>query len=113
MSAGFGYVPVYVPSAAASARARASRVLVGALRNAGTTNEAAATPLETHSSIEERQLKRLASLGAVRVGRNGGYWLDEQRYAEIRRARHRLIAMILLVEAGVIVALLLNLPHHP
>jgi hypothetical protein len=104
---------VFVPTGGGSARARASRRLTRTLRQAGATSEPHAVPLDARSGIEQRQLARLVHLGAVRHGRNGGYWLDEERYREIRHNRIRFVIMVLLIEAGVVTGLLLNLPHHP
>ncbi len=97
--------------AAHQARARASRMLTGALRRTGATSEPASVPLQAQNRAEEAQLRRLVHLGAVKQGRRG-YWLDEERYREIRHARWRIVAIVLLLEAGFIATLILYLPHH-
>jgi hypothetical protein len=107
-------VPIlFVPAEGGARQAHARHVLAGALRKAGATSEFSAAPLSPASRLEESMLRRLVAQGAIRQGRNGGYWLDEARDRELRHARLRLVAMILIVEAGVIAALVLNLPHHP
>lgn len=103
------FVPGYVP--APSGRARASRMLTSALRKAGATSEPAATPLEPHNRFETAQLARLIHLGAIKQGRNG-YWLDEERYRQIRHARWRMLAIVVFLEAVFIVTLALYLPRH-
>jgi hypothetical protein len=102
--------PVIVPTA--HGRARASRILTGALRRAGATSEATSVPLLPQGRAEEAQLRRLIHLGAVKQGRRG-YWLDEERYREIRHARWRILAIVLLLEAAFIATMVLYLPHHP
>jgi len=103
---------VFVPTGGGPARARARRLLTRTLRAAGATSEPRAVPLVPGSGIEQRQLARLVDLGAVRHGRKGGYWLDEERYREIRHNRIRFVIMVLMIEAGVLLGLALNLPHH-
>jgi hypothetical protein len=97
--------------AANSRRARASRLLTAALRKAGATSEPASVPLPTNDRFATAQLARLVRLGAVKQGRNG-YWLDEERYREIRHARLRLLAIVLILEAAFILTLALYLPRH-
>jgi len=101
-----GFVPTH------QVRARASRILTGTLRRAGATSEPASVPLTTQSRIEEAQLRRLVHQGAVKHGRRG-YWLDEERYREIRHLRWRIVAIALLLEAAFVTTLILYLPHHP
>lgn len=103
------FVPTYVP--ANSRRAHASRLLTAALRKAGATSEAASVPLPTDDRFATAQLARLIRLGAVKQGRNG-YWLDEERYREIRHARWRMLAIVLLLEAVFILTLVLYLPRQ-
>ena len=104
---------VFVPVEGGAGRARASRLLARTLKRAGATSVATAAPLRPATRGEERMLRRLVHEGVIRHGRNGGYWLDEQRYRDLQRARWRIVAMILLVEGGIIAALALNLPRHP
>ena len=103
------FVATYAPAGAR--RARSSRFLTSALKKAGATSEPAAVPLEPRDRFETAQLARLIHLGAIKHGRKG-YWLDEERYRDIRHARYRMIAIALVLEAVFIVTLALYLPRH-
>lgn len=103
---------MFVPHAGGAASRRADNRVVRALREAGATSEEAAVAFTPANGMEERALQRLLASGAVKPGRRDSYWLDLERLRELRHALMRLVAMILLVEAGIVLGLVLNLPHH-
>jgi hypothetical protein len=62
--------------------------------------------------MEERAVQRLLASGEIKAGRRDSYWVDLERVREVRHATLRMVAMILLIETGVMLGLALNLPHH-
>ena len=100
-------------SAHSARLARARRELIRQLRRGNAFSAAAARPLETTNDLERRVLQRMMRNEVIRPGAKGGYWLDEERYADWKR-RHYLTAFgIALVMGGLVACLAIYAPDHP
>ena len=58
-------------------------------------------------------LKRMLKREVIRPGTKGGYWLDEERYAEWKRQNMILAIGLALVMGGIFACLAIYEPSHP
>ena len=94
-------------------RARARRELIRHLRSAGALSDAAARPIEADTPLERSVLKSMLKREVIRPGSKGGYWLDEERYAEWKRQNLVIGIGVALVMGGIIACLMIYEPSHP
>ncbi len=87
--------------------ARARRALISQLKAARAFTDAAAAPVEAGSGLEEKELERMIRRQVIRKGLKGGYWLDEERYADWRRRTMLFVVGLVLVSAGIMACLYL------
>jgi len=100
-------------STVAIRRSRARRELVGFLRRQGAITAATACPVMPANSFEARVLARMIKHDVIRPGMKGGYWLDEERYAEWKRQQLLIAFGIALVMSGLVACLTIYGPDHP
>ena len=92
--------------------ARARRELIKHLKDAGATRDETAVPLEPEDSLERAMFKRMLRRGVIRTGMKGGYWLDEERYADWKRQQLLFVVGILLVMFSIMACLIVYEPRH-
>ena len=95
---------VIVPGTTAAA-AQARRSLVSQLKKAQALSQDRAVPLEVSGRIEERMLARLVRKEIIRPGIKGGYWLDQERYADSCRKQLIFVIGAILVSLGIMACL--------
>lgn len=84
-------------SAAAAAVIAREKRIVRAFREAGATSvDKAVAPadISVHGRVA---FKRLVKHAVLRQSDNGRFYLDEQKWEELRRLRHRLVLILLLL----------------
>ncbi len=92
--------------------AHARRELLKHLQDAGATRDETAVPLEPGDPLERAVFKRMLRRGVIRTGMKGGYWLDEERYADWKRQQVLFVVGILLVVFSIMACLIIYEPHH-
>jgi len=76
-------------------------------------SDAGARPIEADTPLERSVLKSMLKREVIRPGSKGGYWLDEERYAEWKRQNLIIGIGVALVVGGIIACLMIYEPSHP
>ncbi len=93
-------------SAVAAILVLKEKQLVEHFRERGALSTATALTLNSLSISDDVVFRRLRVRAVVREGTAGAYYLDEASWSAVRSARRRLVTVLLIVTAGVLIALL-------
>ena len=94
-------------SAVAAILALKEQQLVEHFREHGALSTATARTLNTLSISDDEAFRSLRVRDVIREGSAGAYYFDEASWTAVRSARRRLRTVLLIVAAGVLIALLL------
>ena len=95
-----------IGSAVAAILALKEQQLVEHFREHGALSTATARTLNALSISDDDSFRSLRVRDVIREGSAGAYYFDEARWTAVRSARRRLRTVLLIVTAGVLIALL-------
>ena len=81
-------------------RERAQQALLSRLKRAGAWSDQAAHEIEVDGRLQASVLESLVRREIVRKGSRGGWWIDAEAYAEMRRRQLIFAIGAILVVAG-------------